>query len=41
MGCSVADTKTYYKKSGTSTRVAISTKVGIGANFNKDTFGLS
>jgi hypothetical protein len=41
MGCSVADIKAYYKKGGTSTKVAISIKVGIGASFSKDAFRLS
>jgi hypothetical protein len=40
MGCSVANAKAYYKKSGISIRVAISTKVGIRASFNKNTFRL-
>jgi hypothetical protein len=41
MGRSVADAKTYYKKSGTNTRVTIGTKVGIKASSSKDAFRLS
>jgi hypothetical protein len=41
MGCSVADTRAYRKKGGTSTRVAISTKAGIKASSSKDAFRLS
>ena len=41
MGYSIADTRAYYKKGGTNTRVAISIKAGIKANFNKDVFRLS
>jgi hypothetical protein len=41
MGRNIADTGACYKKSGTSTKVAISTGVGIKASSNKDTFGLS
>jgi hypothetical protein len=41
MGRSIADTKTCYKKGGTSTRVAIGTKVDIGASSSKDIFRLS
>jgi hypothetical protein len=41
MGCSIADTKAYYKKGGTNTRVAISTRAGIKANSSKDAFRLS
>ena len=40
MGRSVAGTKAYYKKGGTSTKVAIGTKVGIRASFNKNIFRL-
>jgi hypothetical protein len=38
MGCSVADTRAYYKKSSTNIRVAIGAKVGIRANSSKDAF---
>jgi hypothetical protein len=41
MGYSIADAKAYYKKSSISIRVAIGTKVGIRASFNKDVFRLS
>jgi hypothetical protein len=40
MGRSVANTKAYYKKGGTSTKVAINTRAGIEANSGKDAFGL-
>jgi hypothetical protein len=41
MGRNIASTRAYRKKSSTSTRVAISTKVGIKTNSSKDAFGLS
>jgi hypothetical protein len=41
IGRSIADTKAYHKKSGTSIRVAIGARADIRANFNKDTFRLS
>jgi hypothetical protein len=40
MGRSVADAKAYYKKDGTSIRVAIGAKVGIRASSGKDAFRL-
>jgi hypothetical protein len=40
MGRSVADARAYYKKSSTSTRVAISTKAGIKVSSSKDIFRL-
>jgi hypothetical protein len=41
MGYSIANAKTYCKKSGTNIKVAISTRVGIKDNSNKDIFRLS
>jgi hypothetical protein len=41
MGHSVADARAYYKKSGTSTRVAIGIRAGIEASSSKDAFRLS
>jgi hypothetical protein len=41
MGHSVADAKTCREKGGTSIRVAIGAKAGIGANSSKDAFRLS
>jgi hypothetical protein len=41
MGHSIADARAYCEKSGTSIRVAISTKVGIRASSSKDAFRLS
>ena len=40
MGRSIADTRAYCKKSGTSIRVAIGTKAGIKASSSKDIFRL-
>ena len=40
MECSIANTKAYYKKGGTNTRVGISTKIGIRASSSKDIFRL-
>jgi hypothetical protein len=41
MGRSVANTRAYYKKGGTSTKVTISTKAGIKVSSNKNAFRLS
>jgi hypothetical protein len=38
MGHSIADTRTCCKKGGTSTKVAIGTRAGIGASSSKDVF---
>ena len=40
IGYSVIGAKACHKKGGISTRVAISTKVGIGASSNKNIFRL-
>jgi hypothetical protein len=40
MGCSIVNTRAYYKKGGINTKVAIGARVGIRVSSNKDIFRL-